>query len=82
VCLAEGHQTVPDCLVRHWTVRCAVGLEAGNSRIRQTRKGITHCSLFGGALDCMVRPLVEDNQDLPNEGATAPLALGGYIRGP
>lgn len=66
----------------HRTVRCAMGLEVGNGRFRQTRKGIAHCSLSGGASDCPVRPRVEGNQGLPNEGATTPLALGGYIRGP
>jgi hypothetical protein len=40
----------------HQTVWCAMGLEAGNSRIRQTRNGITHCSLSGSAPDCPACP--------------------------
>jgi hypothetical protein len=54
----------------HQTVRCAMGPEAGNSRLRQTRKGIVHYSLSGGAPDCPVDPQTEGNQSLPNGAPT------------
>jgi hypothetical protein len=76
VCLANGHQAAPDGPVRHWTVRCAMGPEASNGRFRQTRKGITHCSLSSGAPDCLVRPRAEGNQSLSNGAPTAPRSLG------
>ena len=51
----------------HRTVRCTMRPEAGNGRIRQTRKVITHCSLSSGAPDCPVRPQTEGGQSLPME---------------
>jgi hypothetical protein len=58
---SQRHQVVPDCPVRHQTVRCAMEPEVGNSQLRQTRKRIVHCSLSGGALDCPMRPRTEGN---------------------
>jgi hypothetical protein len=46
------------------------------------RKGIVHCSLYGGAPDCPVRPRTEGNQGLPNGTQMAPSCLGGYKRDP
>jgi hypothetical protein len=75
VCLANDHQAASNCLVRHQTVWCAMGTKAGNDRLRQTRKGIAHCSLSDGAPDCPVRPRTEDNQSLSHGALTAPRPL-------
>jgi hypothetical protein len=46
---SNGLQAAPDCPVCHGTGGC-------NGQLRQTRKGIAHCSLSGGAPDYPVRP--------------------------
>jgi hypothetical protein len=66
----------------HQTVRCAMGLEVGNGRLHQTRKAITHCSLFDGALDCPVRPWTEGKHSLPNGAQMAPRSLGAIKGSP
>jgi hypothetical protein len=53
-----------------------MGPEAGNGRLRKTRKAIAHCSMSGDAPDCPVRPRTEGNQSLPNGAPTAPRSLG------
>jgi hypothetical protein len=73
VCQPRVHPTVSR---RHRTVWCAVGLEAGNGRLRQRRKEIARCSLSGGASDCPVRPRTEGSQSLLNGAPTAPRSLG------
>jgi hypothetical protein len=35
-----------------------------------------HCSLSGGAPDCLMRPRTEGNQSLPNGTQTSPSSLG------
>jgi hypothetical protein len=45
----NGHQVAPYCPVCHGAGGC-------NNRLCQTRKGIMHCSLSGGAQDCPMRP--------------------------
>jgi hypothetical protein len=50
--------------------------DVGNGRLRQTRKGIAHYSLSGGAPNCPVRPRTEGNQSLPNGAPMAPMSLG------
>jgi hypothetical protein len=72
---ANGHQAAPDCPVCHGAGGC-------NGRLRQTRKGIVHCSLFGGAPDCPMRPRIEGNQGLPNGTSTAPSSLGAIKETP
>jgi hypothetical protein len=62
-------QRSPDCPVCHGTRGC-------NGRLRQTRKGIAHCSLSGGAPDCPVRTRTEGNQSLSNGAPTTPRSLG------
>jgi hypothetical protein len=61
---SPGHtglsDVLPDCPVCHE---------------RQKRKEITHCSLFGGAPDCPVRPQIEGNYGLPNGAPTTPSCL-------
>jgi hypothetical protein len=65
----NGHQAAPDCLVRQGAGGC-------NSWLRQTSKGIAHCSLPGGAPNCLVRPRTEGNQGLPNGTPTTSSCLG------
>jgi hypothetical protein len=72
----------PTVIRVHRTVRCVMGPEAGNGRLCQTRKGITHCSLSDGAPDCPLRPRTEGNQSLPNGAPTAPKSLGDIKRTP
>jgi hypothetical protein len=76
VCPTNGNHAAPDCPVCHRIVWCALGPEAGNGRLHQTRKAITHCSLSDGALDCPVRPWTEGNQSMPNGAQMAPRSLG------
>jgi hypothetical protein len=52
-----------------------MGPVAGNDRLHRIRKEIVHFSLFGGALDCPLRPQAEGNQGLPNGAPTAPSSL-------
>jgi hypothetical protein len=73
---ASNTWTSPTVTRSHRTVRCATGAGGCNGRLRQIRKGITHCSLSGGALDCPVRPRTEGNQSLPNGTQTPPTYLG------
>jgi hypothetical protein len=76
VCPTNDHQVVLDYPVRHRIIWCVMGLEAGNSRLCQTRNGIAHCSLYGGAPDCPVLPRTEDNQSLPNGAPTTSRSRG------
>jgi hypothetical protein len=68
--------TSPTVIGPHQTIWCATRASGCNGRLRQTRKGIAHCSLSGGAPDCPVRPRTEGNQGLPNGTPTAPSSLG------
>jgi hypothetical protein len=56
-----------------WTLPSVTRL---HRRLRQTRKGIVHCSLSSVPPDCPVRPRIEGNQSLPNGTPTAPNYLG------
>jgi hypothetical protein len=73
---ANGQKVALDYPVCHQTIRCATRVSDCNGRLRQKRKGITHCSLSGGVPDCPVHPQTEGNQSLPNGTQTAPSCLG------
>jgi hypothetical protein len=74
--LSMGNMWTQSTVTRpHRTVRCAMWPAAGNSRLCQRSKGITHCSLSSGAPDYLVHPLTEGNQSLPNGALTAPRSL-------
>jgi hypothetical protein len=47
-----------------------------NGQLCQIRKEIAHCSLSGGAPNCLVCPRTEGNYCLPNGAPTAPSCLG------
>jgi hypothetical protein len=66
---ANNHQAAPDYLVCQGGRGC-------NGQIHYKRKEITHCSLSGGAPDCLVRPRTEGNYGLPNGAPMAPSCLG------
>jgi hypothetical protein len=67
--ITNGQKVTPDCLVCHEGRGC-------NGRLCQKRKEIAHCSLSGGAPDCLMRPRTEGNYGLPNGAPTAPSCLG------
>jgi hypothetical protein len=59
----------PDCPVCH-------GGGSYSGRLRQTRKGIMHCSLSGGSPNSPVHSRTEGNQGLLNGAPMAPRFLG------
>jgi hypothetical protein len=64
----NGRKVKLDCPVCHERRGC-------NGWLHQKRKEIVHCSLFGGALDCLVLPWTKGNYGLPNGAPTASSCL-------
>jgi hypothetical protein len=88
VARANGRRTAPDMSGVHRTVRCAPDCPVCQAR-RDGQRSARALKERNRALldvrcapDSPVHPRTEGNQGLPNEGATAPLALGAINRAP